>query len=48
MKRNFDKAVTRAAAEGYTRYLMFNRWWALRPGAQYRVDYSRRQIVELA
>jgi hypothetical protein len=37
-----DKQVTRAAASGASRILMYGRWWPLRRGGRYHVKFNRR------
>ena len=46
-----DKYVTRMAALGRPRVLLFGRWWPLERGARYRVAFdkknpARSQVVQ--
>lgn len=38
-----DRQITRWAALGYTRVLMFGRWWELERGKQYHVKFNCRK-----
>jgi hypothetical protein len=39
--KSIDKQVTRWAARGFTKVLLYGRWYALEKGQHYRVKYNR-------
>lgn len=41
-----DKRITRWANMGYTRVLMFGRWWPLTPG-KWRVNQRERRVFQV-
>lgn len=44
----YDKQITRWAAQGVDKVLMFGRWWKLKLGRTYRVDWKRRLVQEVS